>query len=121
MDAAELLGFAGVDGADLEITAAGREIAAADILASKELFAQHAYERAPLVRAICNALAATTDGNLDERFFLDLLRRSFSAQDAQHELELAIDWAATASSTNTTPTRPTIRERDRVRQPTTGP
>ena len=53
---------------------------------------EHAYEHAPLVRAICNALATTTDGNLGERFFLDLLRRSFGEQDAQHQLELAIDW-----------------------------
>ena len=60
--------------------------------ASKELFAQHAYQNAPLVRAICNALATTTDGNLGERFFLDLLRRSFTEQDAQRQLELAIDW-----------------------------
>jgi NitT/TauT family transport system ATP-binding protein len=92
VDAAELLGFATVKNADLEITDAGREFSAADILKSKELFAQHAYEHAPLVRAICNALAATTDGNLNERFFLDLLRRSFSEQDAQRQLELAIDW-----------------------------
>ena len=44
------------------------------------------------MRAICNALATTTDGNLGERFFLDLLRRSFGEQDAQRQLELAIDW-----------------------------
>ena len=44
------------------------------------------------MRAICNALAATTDGTLGERFFLDLLRRSFGEQDAQRQLELAIDW-----------------------------
>jgi NitT/TauT family transport system ATP-binding protein len=92
VDAAELLGFATVEDADLQITDAGREITAADILTSKELFAEHAYEHAPLVRAICNALATTTDGTLSERFFLDLLRRSFSEQDAQRQLELAIDW-----------------------------
>jgi len=92
VDAAELLGFATVEDADLEITDAGREITAADILTSKELFAEHAYEHAPLVRAICNSLAATTDGTLSERFFLDLLRRSFSEPDAQRQLELAIDW-----------------------------
>jgi NitT/TauT family transport system ATP-binding protein len=92
VDAAELLGFATVEDADLQITDAGREITAADILTSKEIFAEHAYEHAPLVRAICNSLAATTDGTLSERFFLDLLRRSFSEQDAQRQLELAIDW-----------------------------
>ena len=92
VDAAELLGFATVEEADLEITETGREFTAADILTSKEIFARHAYEHAPLVRAICNALATTTDGNMGERFFLDLLRRSFSEQDAQRQIELAIDW-----------------------------
>ena len=42
--------------------------------------------------AICNALATTADGNLGERFFLDVLRRHFGEQDAQRQLELAIDW-----------------------------
>jgi len=92
VDAAELLGFATVEDADLEVTDAGQEFTAADILTSKELFARHAYASAPLVRAICNALAATTDGTLGERFFLDVLRRSFGEQDAQRQLELAIDW-----------------------------
>jgi NitT/TauT family transport system ATP-binding protein len=92
VDAAELLGFATVKDADLEITEAGSEFTAADILTTKELFARHAYERAPLVRAICNALTTTTDGSLSERFFLDVLRRSFGEQDAQRQLELAIDW-----------------------------
>ena len=48
--------------------------------------------RAPLVRTICKALAGTEDGNLRDGFFLDLLRRGFTADDARHQLEIAIDW-----------------------------
>jgi NitT/TauT family transport system ATP-binding protein len=54
--------------------------------------AEHAQRRAPLVRAICRSLAATKDGTLNERFFLDLLRRGFSEEEARHQLDIAIDW-----------------------------
>ena len=49
-------------------------------------------QRAPLVRAIHKSLAATTDGNLGEAFFLDLLRRGFSEDEARRQLDIAIDW-----------------------------
>ena len=92
VDGATLLGFATVDNADLHITDDGREFVLADILTTKELFARKAAERAPLVRAINNALAASIDGNLPEGFFLDILRRGFSDEEARHQLDIAIDW-----------------------------
>jgi NitT/TauT family transport system ATP-binding protein len=92
VDAVVLLGFATVDQADLELTATGRTWVAADILTSKQLFAQQARERAPLVRAITRSLATTNDGTLNERFFLDLLRRGFSEEEARRQLDTAIDW-----------------------------
>ena len=92
VDAAEMLGLAEVHGADLEITDAGREFATADIDTSKALFGKLISERAPLIRAILRALHATTDGTLREGFFLDLLRRGFSADEARHQLDIAIDW-----------------------------
>jgi NitT/TauT family transport system ATP-binding protein len=92
VDAAQLLGLADVHDADIELTTVGREFVAADILTSKQLFAQQARERAPLVRSICKALGSTKDGNLDVRFFLDLLRRGFSEDEARDQLDTAIDW-----------------------------
>jgi NitT/TauT family transport system ATP-binding protein len=92
VDGASLLGFATVDHADLHITDDGREFVVADILTTKQLFAHKAAERAPLVRAITNALAASMDGNLPEEFFLDILRRGFSDEEARHQLDIAIDW-----------------------------
>ena len=64
----------------------------ADILESKRIFAQRARERAPLVRAICKALDATNDGNIGENFFLDLLRRGFSEDEAREQMRIAVDW-----------------------------
>ncbi|MGD3106135.1 AAA-associated domain-containing protein [Streptomyces sp. YGL11-2] len=92
VDAAVLLGLARTDGPRIVVTDAGRELVAADILTSKQLFARHAATHAPLVRAIVQALAATEDHTLREDFFLDLLRRGFSAEEARNQLETAVDW-----------------------------
>jgi len=92
VDAAQLLGLAVVDDADLQITPDGEVFVAADILESKEIFARRARERAPLVRAIMKALETTKDGNIGENFFLDLLRRGFSEDEAREQLRIAVDW-----------------------------
>ena len=91
-DAALLLQMARIDGSDIELTAEGKEFAAADILTSKQLFARSAAANAPLVRAVVQALAATEDHTLRAGFFLDLLRRGFSATEARSQLDTAIDW-----------------------------
>ena len=91
-DAAVMLLLARIDGSDIEITADGKEFAAADILTSKQLFATHAATRAPLVRTITQALAATADHTLRIGFFIDILRRGFSLSEAQSQLDTAIDW-----------------------------
>ena len=92
VDAVVLLGLARTQNARIAITPDGSQFAAADILASKHLFARHAAARAPLVRGIVRALAATDDHTLREGFFLDLLRRGFSAEEARRQLQTAIDW-----------------------------
>jgi NitT/TauT family transport system ATP-binding protein len=92
VDAAQLLQLAEVHDADLHITNEGRVFVAANILESKQIFAKLAREHAPLVRAICNSLATTHDGTLGEGFFLDLLRRGFSEDEARTQLNIAIDW-----------------------------
>jgi NitT/TauT family transport system ATP-binding protein len=91
-DAAVMLTLARIDGSDIEITAEGKEFAAADILTSKQLFARYAAKHAPLVRTITQALAATADRTLRIGFFLDILRRGFSPAEARSQLDTAIDW-----------------------------
>ena len=65
VDAADLLGFAEVADADLTVTPIGKEWMEADILSSKEIFAERARDRAPLVRAIVRALDQTKDGTIN--------------------------------------------------------
>ena len=92
VDAVVLLKLAKVSGPRIALTDQGREYTQADILTSKQLFARLAAKRAPLVRAIVQALRASADGDLREGFFLDLLRRGFSAEEARRQLDTAIDW-----------------------------
>jgi len=91
-DAAVLLHMARIDASDIELTGEGKEFAAADIDASKQIFARQSVRYAPLVRAITQALTATHDRTLRAGFFLDLLRRGFSTQEARNQLDVAIDW-----------------------------
>ena len=91
-DAAVLLRLARIEGSDIELTPDGKELALADILSSKQIFARQVAHHAPLVRTIVQALAATADHTLREGFFLDVLRRGFSPQEARNQMETAIDW-----------------------------
>jgi NitT/TauT family transport system ATP-binding protein len=92
VDAAALLDMLYVSSGDLELTSVGKEFTAADIQTSKQIFATQVRTRAPLVRTICKALGASSDGSLRAGFFLDLLRRGFGPEDAQQQLDTAIDW-----------------------------
>jgi NitT/TauT family transport system ATP-binding protein len=92
LDAATMLGFIDVGDGELTLTDIGAQFTTADIQTSKQIFAAQARHRAPLVRTICKALAGSADGDLRAGFFLDLLRRGFSAEDARRQLDTAIDW-----------------------------
>jgi len=91
VDGAALLDFVRVQGADLELTAIGKDFTAGDIQAGKRIFAQQV-GRAPLVRTIRNALRDCPDGSMDAGFFRDILGQGFSPQDAQMQLDTAIAW-----------------------------
>jgi NitT/TauT family transport system ATP-binding protein len=92
VDAAALLDFLHVSGADLELTPVGKDFTTADIQSSKLIFAQQARTRAPLVRTICNALHDCPDTSLRAGFFLDILQQGFNPDDAQQQLDTAIGW-----------------------------
>jgi NitT/TauT family transport system ATP-binding protein len=101
VDAAVMLGLAQVHEARLEITEQGREFVTADIDTSKKLFGELISARAPLIKAILRGLRATGDGTLREGFFLDLLRRGFSAEGPAASLTSPSTGDATASCSST--------------------
>ncbi|MCL2794263.1 MAG: nitrate/sulfonate/bicarbonate ABC transporter ATP-binding protein [Microbacteriaceae bacterium] len=92
VDAARMLGLLEVEGAQAFLTDTGRGWYTADIQRSKEIFAGIVREKAPLVRAIVKALENSNDGGLRDDFFRDLLRRAYTAEDIEKQLDIAIDW-----------------------------
>ena len=92
VDAAAMLGLVTISDGELTLTDIGGRFTTADIQTSKQIFAAQARSRAPLVHTICKALSGSADGNLRAEFFLDLLRRGFSVDDARRQLDIAIDW-----------------------------
>jgi NitT/TauT family transport system ATP-binding protein len=92
VDAASMLGLLELDGVDAFLTEAGKTWYTADIQASKSMFATLAVEHAPLIQTICRTLENSDDGAIHDDFFLDLLRRGLSEDNAKRQLQIAIDW-----------------------------
>ncbi|CCH79605.1 ABC transporter related protein [Nostocoides japonicum T1-X7] len=92
LDAATMLRLLEVESAQAFLTDAGRAWYTADIQTSKQLFAHHVVEHAPLVRTIVKALENSDDGTLRDDFFRDLLRRAYTTEDIEKQLTIAIDW-----------------------------
>jgi NitT/TauT family transport system ATP-binding protein len=92
IDALVLLGFAVVGTGEVRLTKEGATFASADIQAAKQMFARAAVERAPLVKLVVSALERAGGHTLSEGFFDDVLRRSFSEQEARRQLDVALDW-----------------------------
>ncbi len=92
VDAAHLLGFVTMDEGDVEITPAGREFANADILKQKELFRRAGLDSVTLLRQITRTLESKRDHTAPEELFRDVLDEQFSEDEAQLQLETAINW-----------------------------
>lgn len=92
VDASAMLRLLEVEGARAFLTDVGRAWYTADIQTSKELFARVAVEHAPLVRTIVKALENSNDAKLRDDFFRDLLRRGYTTEDTEKQLNIAIDW-----------------------------
>jgi NitT/TauT family transport system ATP-binding protein len=92
VDAAQLLGFMNVSEGDCEITNQGRAFAEADILTRKILFKQAALEHVPLLRQIEHSLRVKADRTLPDEFFYDILEEHFSEDEADRQLNTALNW-----------------------------
>lgn len=90
-EAAELLGFATISKGDITLTALGETFAEASILARKEMFATR-IRRLPMFRWLLAMLNATDKQQLDRDVIRLALELEFSPEDAQHQVELAIQW-----------------------------
>ncbi len=92
VEAASLLHFVRVQEGDVELTPQGKRFAAADILAQKELFRAATLENVALLKQIDQTLRAKSDHAMPGAFFLGVLDDHFTSEEAQRQLETAINW-----------------------------
>lgn len=93
VEAAEILGLAEVQKGDFLLTEAGRKFAEADVLERKELFRELALEKVLPLKQVLRVLQSKSNHKVPRTFFLDLLRKRMSPQDAEQQLDILIDWA----------------------------
>src|SRR5580658_1893486 len=98
VDEAVMLGFAESTEGDVQITAAGKEFAEADITTRKKLFRDAVLSHVTLIQQIRNALERKSDRAVPLEFFRDVLDKHFSQEDVQHQLDAALNWGRYAES-----------------------
>ena len=92
VEAGVLLGFLKLTEGDAEITDEGRAFVEADILKRKDVFRDAALERVSLLRQITRSLDTKADRTLPAEFFQDMLEEHFSEDEAQAQIETAVNW-----------------------------
>lgn len=88
----EILGFAKVTDVDVELTAAGKLFANADILDRKKIFAAHLLKYVPLAQHIRRVLDERPGHRASSARFLSELEDHLSEQEAERVLRVVIDW-----------------------------
>ncbi len=91
-EALEILRFARVSEGDIELVEKGRELANADILEKKNIFATHLMDYVPLARHIRQILDDRPDHREQEGFFLSELEDYLTEQAAEETLKVVIAW-----------------------------
>lgn len=92
IEATEMLGFAFVDAGDLTLTPLGQTFAEGSIQTRKEIFAAR-IRRVPMIRWILQMLNAQPEKRLSWDVFVTALGREFPMDEAEKQLDTAVNWA----------------------------
>jgi len=92
VEATDLLGLADTVEGDLVLTEEGKRFADAGVLEEKQIFREQALAHVSILRKIVQALQAAPRHVLPEEHFLQLLETHFGEEEAQAQLETAINW-----------------------------
>ncbi|HCI79117.1 MAG TPA: nitrate ABC transporter ATP-binding protein [Ktedonobacter sp.] len=92
LEAADLLDLADTQEGDLVLTEAGKHFAEAGVLEEKNVFRDQALTHVRILRHIVNDLQKAPGHVLPEEHVVSLLEPYFGAQEAQAQLETAINW-----------------------------
>ncbi len=91
-EAADLLDMAETQEGDLVLTEAGKRFAEAGVLEEKKVFREQALAHVVLLRKIVHELEAAPEHTLSEEHFLNILKKHFGTEEAQAQLDTAINW-----------------------------
>lgn len=92
VDAADLLDLADPQEGDLVLTEVGKRFAEADVLVEKQVFREQALKRVGILRQIVQDLQAIPEHVVEDEAYLNQLKRHFSDDEAEAQLETIIDW-----------------------------
>ncbi|HXX78622.1 MAG TPA: AAA-associated domain-containing protein [Ktedonobacteraceae bacterium] len=92
VEAASILGLAETQEGDLVLTSEGQRFAEAGVLEEKQVFRDQALSHIEILRQIVRALEGAPGHTLPEEYFLSLLEEHFDEDEAQEQLETAINW-----------------------------
>ena len=90
-EAAKRLGLVRIASGDIELTADGRRVAAAEEPERKERLRER-LRKLPLLAAVRKAVDESEDGRAPRRRFVDLLSDQFSSTESERQLATAVDW-----------------------------
>ena len=89
--AAEMMDLVVTPGADVVLTATGKELLRAKVNARKKLL-KHQVQRIPLFTSVVDALRKAEGNRADEGMFLEMFALHLPAEDAEALLKTVIDW-----------------------------
>jgi len=92
VDEAVLLGFATSSQGDVEITPAGKDFVWSDIATRKKIFSEALLAHVTLIQQIRKALERKSDSTVPLEFFRDVLDEHFPHDEAQRQLDTALNW-----------------------------
>ena len=92
IEAADILDLANTEEGDLVLTEEGKRFAEAGVLEEKKIFRDQAIKNVSILRKIVEALQAAPRHILPEEHFTQLLETHFSEEEAQAQLNTAINW-----------------------------
>jgi NitT/TauT family transport system ATP-binding protein len=90
-EAAKLLGLVRIATGDIELTADGRRVVAAEEPERKERLRER-LRKLPLLAAVCAAVGENEDGRAPRQRFIDLLSDQFSGSESARQIATAVDW-----------------------------
>jgi NitT/TauT family transport system ATP-binding protein len=90
-EASEMLGFATVAQGDINLTSLGQTFVDASILARKEIFSTR-IRRLPTFRWLLNMLTKADKHELESDVIQSALELDFPPEEAERQIEVAVDW-----------------------------